>query len=100
MHYEARDGRSGAIEVLTVEGFVALTEQEKIPDSVPLALDIVGVGDTYRVEDVVKYWPAEPISQEEFDRRLNSLRRGIDREFNPFGAHSLQYLILDQPDTA
>lgn len=75
MDYTPGDGSEyRPIEILTVEAVFALTEQEGISDSVPLAFTIEGIGDIYRVEDIVRCWPGEPISRGEFDRRLVRMR--------------------------
>lgn len=75
LKYEAGNGTSceSPIEVLTREALKSLTGQDSVPDQVPLALLIPGLGDTFRVEDIVRHWPNDHIDQDEFDRRLVEL---------------------------
>lgn len=97
MDYTNGDGTEhNPIEVLTQEAFSMLTGHDEIPDGMPLALPIEGIGDTFRVEDVVEHWPGEPISQEEFDQRLTKLRHTGNCMGVPTNAQSngLMYRIL------
>ena len=94
--YDPGYGRDRPVEVLTLSAVFTLTGKETVPDSVPPSICLEGTGDTYRVEDIDKHWPGERISQEEFGRRLRSLRRGMDRKVNPLGVGQALYLILDQ----
>ena len=99
MEYENGNGRDRPIDVLTHNGVQVLTGQETIPAEVyPALQNIANIGGTYRVEDIINHWPGASISQEEFDRRLWSLKRGMDRKLNPFGVGQASYLVLDKPD--
>ena len=97
MDYTNGDGEEHTpIEVLTREAFSMLTGHEEIPDDVPLELHIKCIGETFRVEDVVKHWPGAAISQEEFNQRLVKLRHtrnsmGVPNRARPNG---LMYRIL------
>ncbi|MCY4508709.1 MAG: hypothetical protein OXG35_17385, partial [Acidobacteria bacterium] len=69
------------VEILTEDGVRALTGHEgKLPGGdIRVAHQIDGIGKTYHVEDVLQHWPGELPDRDEIDRRLGSLRRGIDR---------------------
>ena len=100
MEYVNGDGaENNPIEILTEDGVRFLTGNEgEIPSNIWVARTIQGIGNTYRVEDVLHQWPGELPHDEELDRRLRSLRRGIDRQRNPLGVNNSLYLVLDQHD--
>ena len=101
MEYTNGDGANKPIEILTEEGVRALTGHEgEIPSDIWVALNLDGHGNTYRVEDVLRQWSDDLPDGNEIDRRLRSLRRGIDRQLNPFGADGSLYLVLHALDDA
>ena len=86
MEYVNGDGHNLPIEILTEDGVRALAEHEgELPRDIGVAHHIEGIGSTYRVEDVLRQWPGGLTYDEKIDQRLRSLRRGIDRQFNPLG---------------
>lgn len=82
------------IYVVTADGYRQLTNGESIPDDVPVALNLKGVGDMYRVADVAEnYRPSEPIEQRELELRIDKMRGCNNLHFD--ASRSVCYLILD-----
>ena len=100
MEYTNGTGKEGSpIEILTEDGVRFLTGQEgEIPDDIWIAHNFTVIGNTYRVECVLQQWPVELPDDSDIDRRLWSLRRGLNRKCNPLALDGLNYLVLDQHD--
>ena len=106
MEYVNGNGKDKPVEVLTGDGVRFLTGHVgEIPEEVwhtfPNLVTKEGVdrGKLYLVERVLQQWPAELPDDAELDRRLWSLRRGIDRTLSPMSVGGLLHRVLEQPDS-